>query len=65
MTAETAKKLLSDHFTREVEMLPEAAVDEIIAGRNVQEVKVSCSSQIDLAGAVAVLTLAELCQIHS
>ena len=61
LTKERMAQLLSEHFPGETELLPRAAVDELVAGGEVEEIKVAGSSQVDLAGAVSVLTLALNC----
>jgi hypothetical protein len=61
MTNAEMKQLLSKHFPGQVELLPDAVVNELISGQQVQDVKVDGASQIDLGNVIAILTLALEC----
>jgi hypothetical protein len=55
------KNLIEKHFPGEVEMLTETIVDELINGKEVEVIKISGSSQIDLVTVVSIIKLALDC----
>jgi len=55
------KYLIEEHFPGEVEMLPKSTIDALLNEENVEVIKVSGSSQLDLLSVIAIIKLALDC----